>query len=70
MIMEFQERLPDEVACLEYLAASRWPEGYRCPAYGGQKRLGARAPPPQGVHPLPSPDLGHWDGDALNPHSA
>src|SRR5258707_312508 len=30
-IMEFQERFPDDVAYLEYLAASRWPEGYRWP---------------------------------------
>jgi transposase-like protein len=35
--MEFQERFPDETACLEYLAASRWPEGYRCPACGGER---------------------------------
>ncbi len=34
--MEFQERFPDQAACLEYLAASRWPEGYRCPACGGK----------------------------------
>ena len=30
-IIEFQSRFPDEVACWEYLAQSRWPEGYRCP---------------------------------------
>ena len=36
-IVEFQERFPDEAACLEYLAASRWPEGYRCPACGGER---------------------------------
>ena len=35
-IVEFQERFSDEAACLEYLAASRWPEGYRCPACGGR----------------------------------
>jgi transposase-like protein len=35
--MEFQERFPDDVACLEYLAASRWPEGYRCPACGSER---------------------------------
>lgn len=34
-IVEFQRRFCDELACLEYLAASRWPEGYRCPACGG-----------------------------------
>jgi hypothetical protein len=31
-IVEFQERFPDEAACLEYLVESRWPDGYRCPA--------------------------------------
>lgn len=30
-IVEFQRRFADEAACLEYLAASRWPEGYACP---------------------------------------
>ena len=30
-IIEFQHRFPDERACAEYLFASRWPEGYRCP---------------------------------------
>jgi transposase-like protein len=30
-IIEFQRRFPDERACTEYLFASRWPEGYRCP---------------------------------------
>jgi transposase-like protein len=35
--MEFQERFPDDAACLEYLAASRWSEGYRCPACGSER---------------------------------
>jgi transposase-like protein len=35
--MEFQERFPDEAACLDYLAASRWPDGYRCPVCGGER---------------------------------
>jgi transposase-like protein len=34
---EFQERFPDEAACLDYLAASRWPDDYRCPACGGER---------------------------------
>jgi predicted RNA-binding Zn-ribbon protein involved in translation (DUF1610 family) len=33
-IVEFQRRFADELACLEYLAASRWPEGFRCPGCG------------------------------------
>ena len=36
-IMEFQERFPDEAACLDYLAASRWPAGYRCPVCGSER---------------------------------
>lgn len=36
-IVEFQQRFPDERACLEYLAESRWPSGYRCPACGGDR---------------------------------
>jgi transposase-like protein len=33
--MEFQDRFASEAACLEYLAVSRWPEGFVCPACGG-----------------------------------
>jgi hypothetical protein len=33
--MEFQERFGTEGACLEYLAVSRWPQGFVCPACGG-----------------------------------
>lgn len=36
-ILEFQRRFADEALCLEYLAASRWPDGYRCPACGGDR---------------------------------
>jgi transposase-like protein len=34
--MGFQERFADESSCLEYLAASRWPEGFVCPACAGR----------------------------------
>ena len=33
--MEFQDRFATEAACLDYLAASRWPEGFICPGCGG-----------------------------------
>lgn len=33
-LIEFQERFRDEAACLEYLAAIRWPNGFSCPACG------------------------------------
>src|SRR3990170_4886107 len=36
-IMEFQERFPDEAACFDYLAASRWPDGYGCPVCGSER---------------------------------
>jgi transposase-like protein len=36
-IVDFQERFPDDAACLEYLAALRWPEGFRCPACGSER---------------------------------
>ncbi len=35
-IIEFQERFATEAACLGYLAASRWPEGFVCPGCGGR----------------------------------
>jgi transposase-like protein/ribosomal protein L37AE/L43A len=33
-LVEFQARFADEGACRAYLAASRWPDGYRCPGCG------------------------------------
>lgn len=33
-IVEFQRWFPDEEACRQYLIASRWPEGFRCPRCG------------------------------------
>jgi transposase-like protein len=36
-IVDFQEHFPDDAACLDYLAASRWPEGFRCPACGCER---------------------------------
>src|SRR5665809_70962 len=35
--MEFQDRFATEAACLDYLAASRWPEGFICPGCGGRR---------------------------------
>lgn len=35
--MDFQERFATEAACLDYLAASRWPEGFVCPACGWRR---------------------------------
>jgi transposase-like protein len=36
-IMEFQDRFATEAACLDYLAASRWPQGFICPGCGGHR---------------------------------
>ena len=33
-IVEFQHWFPGDEACREYLIASRWPQGYRCPRCG------------------------------------
>jgi transposase-like protein len=33
--LEFQRRFEDERACREYLFASRWPDGFRCPRCAG-----------------------------------
>ena len=32
---EFHKRFSDEVACRQYLAALRWPEGFQCPGCKG-----------------------------------
>ncbi len=36
-LIEFQRRFPDEAACAAYLAAARWPDGFRCPHCGHGK---------------------------------
>src|SRR3954453_14118773 len=36
-LIEFQSRFPDEAACVGYLFAARWPEGFVCPACGADK---------------------------------
>ena len=36
-ILEFQERFATEEACREYLFASRWPDGFVCPACGSAR---------------------------------
>lgn len=33
-ILEFQRQFPDEAACVAWLAAARWPDGFRCPGCG------------------------------------
>ena len=33
-VPEFNRFFPDEQACLDYLAACRWPDGFRCPRCG------------------------------------
>jgi hypothetical protein len=36
-LIEFQHRFPDQAACVKYLFAARWPEGFVCPACGKSK---------------------------------
>ena len=45
-LREFQRRFPDDAACGEHLARTRWPEGFSCPHCGGRVawRLPSRTP--------------------------
>src|SRR2546425_10810348 len=69
-LREFQRRFADEEACRLYLAASRWPDGYRCPRCGFGDALelptrllwrgkkSGRGPPgaaAPALHPAPTP---------------
>ena len=36
-LSEFEQWFGDEAACAEYLAATRWPDGFVCPGCGGNK---------------------------------
>ena len=36
-LIEFQQRFSDEAACVRYLFAARWPEGFVCPDCGTSK---------------------------------
>lgn len=36
-LQAFMRRFPDEVACADYLAKKRWPDGFRCPACPSEK---------------------------------
>jgi hypothetical protein len=36
-LTEFEQLFADEDTCAEYLAAARWPDGFRCPGCGGSK---------------------------------
>ena len=37
-LRELEARFSTEAACRDYLFQLRWPEGFRCPRYGEQKR--------------------------------
>jgi hypothetical protein len=36
-LIEFQSRFSDEAACVQYLLAARWPDGFVCPACSNDK---------------------------------
>jgi transposase-like protein len=44
-LAEFEARFPTDDACRAYLAALRWPDGFRCPDCGGAKTWPVRARP-------------------------
>ena len=37
-VLEFRSQFPDEAACVQYLTAERWPDGFVCPRCGGCSR--------------------------------
>ena len=43
-LQEFRRQFSSDGACLEYLAQSRWPEGFVCPKCGGRKYWVIREP--------------------------
>lgn len=38
-LRDFQKRFPDDAACAEHLARTRWAEGFICPRCGGRDAL-------------------------------
>ncbi len=44
-VIDFQRCFPDDAACAHYLAAQRWPEGFRCPACGHDAAWALRTKP-------------------------
>jgi predicted RNA-binding Zn-ribbon protein involved in translation (DUF1610 family) len=44
-LLDFQRRFRDDAACADYLAALRWPEGFRCPACGHDQAWSLRSKP-------------------------
>src|SRR5487761_1435354 len=41
-VLEFRSQFPDEAACVQYLTAERWPDGFVCPRCGGCSRAYVR----------------------------
>jgi hypothetical protein len=44
-LIEFQHRFTDEAACVKYLFAARWPEGFVCPGCGNSKAWALQTKP-------------------------
>ena len=44
-LIAFQRRFADEAACVGYLMAQRWPDGFRCPACGHDRAWALKCKP-------------------------
>ena len=44
-LIEFQQRFPDEAACVEYLFKARWPDGFVCPGCGTSRAWALQTKP-------------------------
>jgi transposase-like protein len=44
-LVDFQHRFSNDAACADYLAALRWPEGFRCPACGHDQAWALKTKP-------------------------
>ena len=44
-LIEFQQRFPDEAACVRYLFAARWPNGFVCPGCGSGRAWALQTKP-------------------------
>ena len=58
-LVEFQQRFPDEAACVKYLFKVRWPEGFVCLTAPRAKRGSCKPSHGRGKRRLRQTDIGH-----------